>query len=142
MINGLKEAFEQQREYLKKNNLKCTASIEGTSDVPESFYTDFIFLSRDGGCLHQGTVNKTIRRIIRDCNTDAMDKEGTVMLPKFSCHTFRSTYITRAAEKGVPIDVTMKQCGHSDRRTTELIYTTVSPEWRKRELTAMADLFD
>jgi integrase len=142
MINGLKEAFELQRKYLDDNKLRCAVAIEGTHDVPEDFYTDFIFLSKDGGCLHQGTVNKAIKRIIRDANVEAMDKEGTTMLPPFSCHTFRSTYITRAAEKGVPIDVTMKQCGHMDRRTTEQIYTTVSPDWQKREMSAMADLFD
>ena len=29
-------------------------------------YTDFIFVNRFGECQHQGTLNKAIRRIIRD----------------------------------------------------------------------------
>ena len=31
-------------------------------------YTDFIFVNRFGESQHQGTVNRAIYRIIRDCN--------------------------------------------------------------------------
>ena len=141
MIKGVKEAFEQQRQYLNDNKIRCNALIEGTSDVPEEFYTDFVFLNKDGSCFHQGTINKAITRICHLANVEAMDK-GLTMLPPFSSHTFRSTYITRSAEKGVPIDVTMKQVGHMNRSVTEQIYTTVSPSWQKRELAAMQDLFE
>jgi integrase len=126
---------------MEDKNMKCKVSIEGTPDVPEAYYTDFIFLNKDGACLHQGTINKCIKRIIRDANVEAMDKD-LVMLPPFSCHTFRSTYITRCAEKWVPVEITMKQVGHDDKKTTLKIYTTVHPDWQRRELTAMEDMFE
>ena len=33
-------------------------------------YTDFIFINRFGQPQHQATLNKAIRRIIRDCNDE------------------------------------------------------------------------
>ena len=52
-------------------------------------YTDFIFINRFGNCQHQGTLNKALRRIIRDCNDLQLEKDGknAVLLPNFSCHT-------------------------------------------------------
>ena len=138
----VKEAFIQQRELLEKSGRKCTVRIEGTDDVAEAFYTDFIFINKDGGPYHQGTLNKTIGRIVRDANVEAMDKEGLTMLPDFSNHCFRSTYITRCAEKKVPIAVTMKQVGHDDKKTTTGIYLTVHPDWMEQELSVMDNLFE
>lgn len=141
MLKEVKEALLEQKEHFEKAGVKCTAVIEGTPDVKEPFYTDFIFLNRDGSVQHQGTLNKAIRRIIRDANVEAMDK-NLVMLPNFSCHCFRSTYITIAAEKNIPIDIVMQQVGHSDAKVTRQIYTTVNPTWQKRELQAMENLFE
>lgn len=142
MSEDVKEAFIQQRELLEKSGRKCTVRIEGTDDVAEAFYTDFIFINKDGGPYHQGTLNKTIGRIVRDANVEAMDKEGLTMLPDFSNHCFRSTYITRCAEKKVPIAVTMKQVGHDDKKTTTGIYLTVHPDWMEQELSVMDSLFE
>lgn len=142
MLKEVKEALLEQKEYLVKAGIKCTAVIEGTPDVKEPFYTDFIFLNKDGSVQHQGTLNKAIRRIIRDANVEAMDNPKLTMLPNFSCHCFRSTYITRAAEKNVPITIVMQQVGHSDDKVTRQIYTTVNPAWQKHELEAMENLFE
>ena len=46
--------------------IKCEVTIDG--------YTDFIFVNREGGTYHQGTMNKTIRRITRDCNDEVLMK--------------------------------------------------------------------
>ena len=143
MLKGIKEAFLEQKAYLEKEGIACKATIEGTSDVAEKFYTDFIFINRFGDVQHQGTLNKALKRIIRDANIEAMDDERFVMLPDFSCHCFRSTYITRAAEKNVPIEITRAQVGHEPgSKVTEQIYTTVHPDWQRRELAAMDDLFN
>ena len=48
--------MEKERQELL--DLHCTATIDG--------YTDFIFINRFGNQQHQGTLNKAIRRIIRD----------------------------------------------------------------------------
>lgn len=45
---------------------------------------------------HQGTLNKALRRIIRDCNDWQLSKNenAKVLLPPFSCHSLRHTYTT------------------------------------------------
>ena len=77
---------------------------------------------------HQGTLNKAIRRIIRDCNDEvlAKDPDSTVLLPRFSCHTLRHTFTTRMCEAGVNIKVIQDALGHSDISTTLNIYADVT----------------
>ena len=84
---------------------------------------------------HQGTLNKAIRRIIRDCNDEvlAKDPDSTVLLPRFSCHTLRHTFTTRMCEAGVNIKVIQDALGHSDISTTLNIYADVTKELRKSE---------
>lgn len=142
MVNGIKECFIAEKEWQEEQGIKCNAIVEGEADAPEKFYTDFVFLNKDGIPFQQGTLNKALRRIIRDANIEAADNEDIPMLPPFSCHCFRSTFVTRCAEKKVPIEVVMKQVGHDDKATTLRIYTTVHPDWVERELDAVADVFD
>ena len=96
---------------------------------------DFIFVNRFGECQHQGTLNKAIRRIIRDCNDEVLAKNpnSTVLLPRFSCHTLRHTFTTRMCEAGVNIKVIQDALGHSDISTTLNIYADVTKELRKSE---------
>ena len=49
-----------EKEYQDYNDLKCNVSVDG--------FTDFIFINRFGKLQHQGTLNKALKRIIRDCN--------------------------------------------------------------------------
>ena len=85
MIKTVKDAFVQQKQYLENNNLKSVDVIDG--------FKDFVFVNRFGHVQHQGTLNKAIKRIIRDANFDALDKNPTIneekLLPDFSCHTLR-----------------------------------------------------
>ena len=53
MLDFVKEAFRMEREYQQAMGIKWEVTIEG--------YTDFIFVNREGGTYHQGTMNKTIR---------------------------------------------------------------------------------
>ena len=142
MLDNVKKAFIMQKEYLNKRKLACKAFVLGSQEAEEDIYTDFIFLNKDGNLLHQGTINKAINRIIRDANMETCDDENIVVLPKFSCHNFRSTFITRAAENYVPIDVIMKVVGHSDRQITTEIYTTVHPKWAEDEIKRMNVMFE
>lgn len=130
MFDFVKQALLEERERQKANHIKCESVIDG--------YTDFIFLNRHNEVQHYGTLNKALRRIIRDANFEALEQE-LVLLPRFSCHNLRSTYCTRLAEHGVPLKIAMKLMGHDDMRTTTKIYTTVNPDWEKRELQAVND---
>ena len=127
MMDFVKEAFEKGRAYQKEAEIHCTVTVDG--------YTDFIFVNRFGECQHQGTLNKAIRRIIRDCNDEVLAKNpnSTVLLPRFSCHTLRHTFTTRMCEAGVNIKVIQDALGHSDISTTLNIYADVTKELRKSE---------
>lgn len=127
MLEFVKDAFLEEREYQKEAGIKCTASVDG--------YTDFIFVNRFGETQHQGTLNKAIRRIIRDCNDEQLlrDENAKALLPHFSCHSLRHTFTTRMIEAGVNIKVIQDALGHADVSTTLGIYADVTKDLRKDE---------
>ena len=127
MLDIVKEAFIEEKRYQETNNIQCKVIIDG--------YTDFIFVNRFGNTQHQGTLNKAIRRIVRDCNDMQFNKgiNDPVLLPMFSCHSLRHTFTTRLVESGVNIKVVQEVLGHKDISTTLDIYTDVTKELARRE---------
>ena len=120
MLDEVKEAFRMEKAYQEFNNIKCNVSVDG--------FTNFIFVNRFGNLQHQGTLNKALRRIIRDCNEMQFTKgkKNPVLLPNFSCHSLRHTFTTRLVEAGVNIKVIQELCGHTRSYLTLDIYTTVT----------------
>lgn len=135
MLDFVKEAFLMEKENQRLRDIQCKVVIDG--------YTDFIFLNRDGGTFYHGSVNKTIRRIIRDCNLEILEKgeEDPVLLPHFSCHSLRHTFTTRMCEAGVNVKVIQDTLGHSDIATTLEIYAEVTKEFKKQEFAGLNDFF-
>ncbi|MDC0803552.1 MAG: site-specific integrase [Clostridium sp.] len=135
MLPKVKEAFLIEKEYQKEFNLKCEVIIDG--------YTDFIFINRFGSVQHQGTLNKALRRIIRDCNYEVLDKEkkDSVILPRFSNHSLRHTFTTRMCEAGVNIKAMQDILGHADAETTLQIYTDATKDLKKAEMINFVDYF-
>ena len=131
MLGFVKEAFLEERENQKETGISCKASVDG--------YTDFIFVNRYGDTQHLGTLNKAIRRIIRDCNDAQFEKSENpeVLLPHFSCHTLRHTFTTRMCEAGVNIKVIQDALGHADVSTTLGIYADVTKDLRKDEFAGL-----
>ena len=131
MLGFVKEAFIQERDYQRANDIQCLVTIDG--------YTDFIFVNRFGNTQHQGTLNKAIRRIIRDCNDEVLLKEedDPVLLPHFSCHSLRHTFTTRMCEAGVNVKVIQDALGHADISTTLNIYADVTKELKKNEFVGL-----
>ena len=127
MLDEVKEAFRMEKAYQEFNNIKCNVSVDG--------FTNFIFVNRFGNLQHQGTLNKALRRIIRDCNEMQFTKgkKNPVLLPNFSCHSLRHTFTTRLVEAGVNIKVIQELCGHTRSDVTLDIYTTVTKELKMRE---------
>lgn len=82
MTEGVKQAFLMEKEFQEECGMKSVSHIEG--------YSDFVFVNRNGEVRHQGTLNKALQRIMRDCNSEVLEKKGVdsdpVLLPKFSCH--------------------------------------------------------
>ena len=127
MLGNVKEAFLEERKNQMAAGIRCTASVDG--------YTDFIFVNRFGNPQHQGTLNKAIRRISRDCNDEVLSskKRNPVLLPPFSCHILRHTFTTRMCEMGVNIKVIQDVLGHADVSTTLNIYTDATKKLKKSE---------
>lgn len=135
MLEFVKQAFIEERKYQMANGIRCSVKIDG--------YTDFIFVNRFGAAQHQGTLNKALRRIIRDCNDEVLERneENPVLLPRFSCHTLRHTFTTRMCEAGVNIKVIQDALGHSDISTTLNIYADVTKELKKKEFEGLEAVF-
>lgn len=120
-------AFMEEKRCQELGGISCDVTVDG--------YRNFIFTNRFGNLQHQGTLNKALRRIIRDCNDKQLlkGKKNPVLLPNFSCHSLRHTFTTRLVEAGVNIKVIQELCGHSRSDVTLDIYTTVTKELKQRE---------
>lgn len=132
---GLKNNTFMEKERQELLDIHCEAVVDG--------YTDFIFLNRFGQPQHQATLNKAIRRIIRDCNDEQFlkDENAKVLLPHFSCHSLRHTFTTRMCEAGVNVKVIQDTLGHKDISTTLNIYTDVTKELRRSEFEGLDSYF-
>lgn len=130
MVAGVKEAFEMERAHQEELGITGTDRIDG--------YEDFIFINRYGKVQSQGTLNKSIKRISRDCNDQVLLKHDLesdpVLLPNFSCHVLRHTFATRLCESGINIKVIQSVLGHCDISTTMDIYVDVMNDTKKKEL--------
>lgn len=133
----VREALQMEKAYQEEVGVKCNVSIDG--------YTDFVFVNRFGATQHQGTLNKAIRRMIRDCNDEILLKSSVadpVLLPPFSCHSLRHTFTTRAVEAGMNVKVLQEILGHKDISTTLNIYTDITKDTKKRELVVLENYLE
>ena len=132
MIAGVREAFELERKYQAENGIESKARVDG--------YDDFIFVNRNGDVQHQGTLNKALKRIARDCNDQVLLEQdietNPTLLPNFSCHILRHTFATRLCEAGVNLKVIQDILGHVDVSTTMNIYVDAMNELKKKEMSA------
>jgi len=92
MLTMARQALLKERENQKASGIRCKASIGG--------YTDFIFLNRFGYTMNNASINKVIRRIVRDYNDaqflmaeDPDCKSEMIIVPMFSCHVLRHPYV-------------------------------------------------
>ena len=125
MLGIVKETLHLEKQRQADSGITCTKSIDG--------YTDFIFVNRFGDPQHQGTLNKALRRIIRDYNEQELARrtEPKVFLPHFSCHILRHTFATRMCEAGMNIKVMQEVLGHADVSTTLNIYADATAEFQQ-----------
>lgn len=136
MIEKVKLALLEEKAYQKELGIECVSKIDG--------YTNFVFVNRFGTTYNQATLNKALRRIIRDCNYEIMDKgnANSIILPNISNHSLRHTFTTRMLEAGVNIKVMQEVLGHSDAQTTMNIYAEAKQDFTKEELDKFARYFE
>lgn len=127
MTEEVKNAFLLEKRMQELAGIQSKVTIDG--------YHNFIFVNHFGNVQNQGTLNRALRRIIRDCNDKQLlkEKKNPVLLPNFSCHSLRHTFTTRLVEAGVNIKVIQNLCGHSRSDVTLDIYTTVTKELKQAE---------
>lgn len=135
MLSFVKEAFLIEQQSIGRLKAPCSVVIDG--------YTDFIFVNRFGATQYQGTLNKAIRRIIRDCNDEILTKDpnAKLLLPNFSCHSLRHTFATRMCEAGINIKVIQDILGHADVSTTLNIYTDATKDLKNKEFEEFESVF-
>ena len=127
MTEEVKNAFLLEKKMQDLAGIQSKVTIDG--------YHNFIFVNRFGNVQNQGTLNRALRRIIRDCNDKQLlkEKKNPVLLPNFSCHSLRHTFTTRLVEAGVNIKVIQNLCGHSRSDVTLDMYTRVTKELKQAE---------
>lgn len=130
MTEGVKKAFQMERDYQTLRDIENTSHIDG--------YRDFVFVNRWGRVQHPANLNKAIKRIVRKCNAEIMDNhvgdDEPVLLPYFTCHHLRHTFATRMIEAGVNIKFCQDVLGHADISTTLNIYVSVTSEMKEKEI--------
>lgn len=139
MTPAVKQALTEEKERQDSEGIRCKAHVDG--------FTGFIFINRFGNVQNQGTLNKTLRRIMRDCNQEVLEqmsrgkqKQGeVVLLPKFSCHSLRHTCATRLCEAGINMKVIQDFLGHADISTTMNIYTDATKDFKAKEISKFSD---
>ena len=86
-------------------------------------------ISRYNCCHNHSSLNKTLERIVRDCNREIILTSNTddpLLLPRIHCHMLRHTYGTRLNDAGVNVKAMQAMMGHKDIDTTMLIYVDAS----------------
>lgn len=131
MTEGVKQAFLMEKEFQEECGMKSVSHIEG--------YSDFVFVNRNGEVQHQGTLNKALQRIMRDCNSEVLEKKGVdsdpVLLPKFSCHVLRHTFDTALQLTGFdPVMASIRHYDFADAAKDTPFYKEIIP--------AMLDYFE
>ena len=134
MAKKVRDALLKQKEYmdvLESRGVNLNKVIDG--------YTNFVFINRNGNLQNPTLLNKTLFRIVRDCNDEVLEKScdengDITLLPRFSCHNLRHTFVTRLIEKGTNLKVAQDVLGHTDIRTTMSIYVDATSDLKNREM--------
>lgn len=138
MLPRVKEAFLKEKAFQEEVGIVCTAVING--------YTDFVFINRFGKTQHQGTLNKALKRMIRDCNYEVLDKnkgkKDVLTLPNFTNHSLRHTFTTRMCEANVNLKAMQDILGHADAETTLQIYAECTKDLKHSEIISFEKFFE
>ena len=132
MLKKVREALELERHNQNEYGYHCVVELGGMRN--------FIFCNRFGKLQNPAGVNKVIKRIVSDHNSQEIvdaKREGRepLIIPDFSCHITRHTFCSRLCENETNVKVIQSVMGHKDIQTTLDIYAEVSEKKKK-------DVFD
>ena len=130
MLDKVREVLIWEKNNQRTMGYHCLSKVDGMSG--------FIFCNRFGTLHNPSGVNRAIKRIVDDYNSQEELKakrasRKAVLLPRFSCHITRHTFCTRLCENETNIKVIQTVMGHNDIQTTLGIYAEVSEQKRQEE---------
>ena len=134
IFTEVREALEEVKEidqYLSDPDY----SIDG--------YSDFVFLNRDRHVHNPQTINRAIKRIVRDFNAQEtriaqVENREPDLIRDFSVHNLRHTFCTRLCEVEGNLKLIQSIMGHADAQTTLDIYAECTRQ-KKTESFARLD---
>lgn len=134
MLPIVKTTLLEEKKFQEKKKIHCESVVDG--------YSNFIFLNRFNKTLDLDVINKALRRIIRDCNYNLMDKgieDTDLLVPHLSCHCFRHTMTTWMYEVRVEEQTRKAILGHTSDDVTNRVYTHISDEQKLKEIARLID---
>ena len=129
-VAGYRTTDMTKREMEIMQELEQLNQLEQATN-PNYQNMGYIFTSKNGIPIQINSFNLAIKR--------ANERLDNPIKKNLSSHIFRHTLISRLAEKNVPLRAIMERVGHSDAKTTNLIYTHVTDNMRSQVVDALED---
>ena len=123
MMEEVRDAFLEEKAMQKENGVKNEVEVDGMSG--------FIFCNRFGNLHNPQAINRAIKRIVENHNSEEIVKakkenRPPVIIPHFSCHHLRHTFCTRFCENETNVKIIQAVMGHANIETTLDIYAEVT----------------
>lgn len=129
-VAGYRTTDMTKREMEIIQEFEQLNQIEKTTN-PNYRDMGYIFTTKNGIPIQINSFNLAIKR--------ANERLNNPIKKNLSSHILRHTLISRLAEKNVPLRAIMERVGHSDAKTTNLIYTHVTDNMRSQVVDALED---
>ena len=128
MFESVRNALKQERKIQTKEGF-CSSKIDG--------YSGFIWKNKNNEVLNPFCVNRALKRIQRDFNSDEeklakAEHRKPNLLPSFSAHHLRHTFCVRLCEEETDLKLIQEIMGHADISTTMDVYNESNIK-RKKE---------
>lgn len=127
MFQPVKKLLLEIKESRQYNNFD-EIEIDG--------FNGFVFIGKNGGTLNIRGVNKALKKICAHYNDLEKQRaeeagEEPILLPDFSIHQLRHTFVVRMCENESNIKVVSEILGHSSIVTTMDVYNEATIEKKK-----------
>ena len=135
MMDEVREALLAEYRHQQMTGF-CRSVVDGVSG--------FVFRNKLGKPLHQGLINRAIKRVYESYNADEeknafCESRKPELLPHFSCHIMRHTFCTRLCERETNVKVIQEIMGHADIQTTLDIYAEVTDAVKHKTMVKLQD---